>query len=1513
LRSEPWVKALRVTLRRLVRRAALVAGSLGVVAILAACGVFSYLHTAAGRRLLVAKVNQWVSRELVSELRIERIDVLSNDRLVISGATLLDAKGRTVLGLRGLSARLDAWTLVTNLLQPSARIELSDVHIDRFELGLYHSESGGVTLTEAFDARPDPSKPKVGSSKAGTGPRILLPRVAIDRVDVRTDLSGLSQATAELHALTFKFDWSPELLSLGLSTDDARVSRILPLEARLRLNGQLRIPGATDVTLDGNVGAVPIQGSLRAVGGELALSLSSPSLTPDAMRTLISGWPLIAPLSARVELAGRPTAMHAKAEVQAGASRLEAEGPVALSPSIKGELSVKASALDARLFASDLAQTALNADAKLEFALDAALHAALSAHVMKGDWLGTPLPESNIAAAYAEDRITGSVTSIDPALPVGVDFRVSPERTLGFHARAQNLDLAELAAYGLRAQGRVDLDASGELSNEQLVADFEGRIRALQVAPVLVQSALLRGKLRGSVARPAELGVEVAAQGTNFALGALEFPTWVIESKGSFHHQLVSVRAGPESAPVLQASTTLALGEGVSLSETRLEAELRGVKHDVELKSARIAASSLEFAGLNWRVAAGSITGSGQISPTHRVAELEVSGVQPQALLKSLGMNEHALQGRVAASLHFEENGRHRRGQLKGSLTDGAVPAIGTIAAQLDVAITDSEIEGQGALLAAELGQGKLSLRGTLGRGPIDSQSLARMFGELQLDLRDIELAEISRRWLPAQGVALSGRADASVRLAKVEANASPSVSYELKTHELELHSEGSDRAGSVRRGELTSHGEMGASETRLEIELNDAAGTWLSANVEHSLGLAELLLALRSSSLKSVIEAPVQATISARPRSLELLGAGVPRAFRGEVSATIGITGSLRRPEVEGSLTATGLGSAGLDANGTLALNLDYSAEREEYSVAARYADRARAKLEFNGGGHCSWLEHGFGRAWSAQGQAKIEKLELGPMGEFLAVPLTGEVAGELVLSASSSEFEASGKLALRRLALDRHPLGDGHAKLHVHQGQAEAQLNLDRGDATLEIASEMGLCWDAGPCIDTERGGTLDAKVRNFQLAAVAPLLRSVVGDIRGHVSGFMTLAWDPAAANGKRNTRVRADAVLSNGSVTLASGAGSIQCLALRARGDDQQTLNLELSGCARSIKPNLDAKVRVLWDGPTPQRVEAELGQLKEVPVTFDGVMLGKASVPKNQPIRVLLDLAKTQRAVEINMPALEFALPEKDDTRLVELEDDPAIVITDPKAAPSPEAHPSEGSAWSVSVKLGQGVKITQPGMKVPVTGTLTQSPDGLLDGSLILPEGGFVPQLGQIFRLKRGSVRFNHQVLKDGALNIEASTRTADGVVVELYVSGTIEKPVIRLRSDPPRSENDIIALLLGVQGSDTVSTNGKQGADLRGSATALAMNQLLRGSKLAGLQFGAGQTHQGDSVSTVSMRALDTVWLEGRTVRTSTQRAANSGVQSSGVIDWRFARGFSLRTQLGNISGLELRWSHRY
>ncbi len=1502
------MKALGALLRRFARRVAVIGSVAAAGALVVLLGMLVYLHTASGRRFLAAKVSAWVSRELIAELRVERLDVLANDRLVISGATLFDTKGRAVLRVSGVTARLDALTLLANVIfEPTVQVELSNLRVERLEIGLYRGDTGGVSLTDALKSR----VPGPASEESATGPRIHLPRIAIDSVSVRTDLKGLAQATAELRALELGFDWSPRLLSLGLASDDVRVLQALPVAGQARLHAQIRVPGKTEATLDGSVGELPIHASFRETGAELELSVSSASLTPAAMRALVPTWPLHLPLSFQAKLAGPTAAMHAQAEAQAGESRLDAAGTLSLSPNVTGLLSVTGRELDARLFAPDLTRTAVGLDAQLEFAFDPATRVELTGRCAKGELFGAQLPETTVHALYAGNQLSGAVASSDPALPLSADFSVSAEGALGFHARAQSLELVGLSPYGLHAQGRVDLDATGELVRDRLAARFEARIQALHVASLSAQSTVVRAKVQGSTTRLEQLGVELQADGAQLAFGAIELPAWALESKGSLLRQSISVRAGPDTGPTLQASTTLAFEQGVSLSETQLDAELNGVKQRLELKSARFAAQVLELRELRWQVGAGLLTGSALIGPTHKRAELEASELEAEVVLKTLGLDANALRGRLNAHLHFEEDGRARQGQLQGSFVDGVVPALGAVHADFSATIADSEAEGQAILSVPELGQGQLSAHAALAKAPITLDSLSAMQGEVRLDVSDVELREVGRRWFPASTIALTGLVDGSVRLAKLDAKAPATVSYQLKTRELALHGKRSEEDTSLLHAELSSHGEIGIDDASVQLELKDAAGTWISAQVEQSLGWPELVRVLRSASPALLLSAPLHAVIDARPRSLELFGAANPLAFKGEVAANFNVTGTVKRPEIEGSLNATGLGT-GADASGKLKLGIDYSAEREEYSFTARYAERGQGKLEVDGGGHFGWFGAGFGRNWSMRADGRIEQVELGAIGELLGLPVSGQAAGHAALSASSKEFEATAELSLSRLALERHSLGRGEVQLRVHRGLAEARLSVVGGNATLELSSEVGLCWDGGPCIDPGRGGSAEVKVRNYQLAALAPLLRSVVSDVRGPINGFVVLGWEPADSNGKRKTRLRADASVTGGSVTLTEGTGSIQCAELRALGGGDAMLHLKFTGCARSSRTNLWAKADVLWNGPLPERVDAEL-RFADAPVSYQGVVLGTATVDaKARPIQLTLKLAGAERAVDVSIPALEFELPTKADTRLVDLADDPAVHVTEARTAPSLPADTEESSPWSVSLQLGHAVTLKQPGMRVPVTGTLARSPDGLLDGSIVFPEGGVVPQLGQLFRLKRGSVRFDHQAVKGGVLNVEASTRTADGVVVDLYVSGTMEKPVIRFQSDPPRSESDIVALLLGVQGSETSASTG-QGQDLRGSATALAMNQLLRGSALGGLQFGAGQTHTGDSVSTVSVRAGNTVWLEGRTVRSTTQRAANSGVQSSGVIDWRFARGFSLRTQLGNISGLELRWSHRY
>jgi hypothetical protein len=504
-----------------------VLGFVALAALVTVVSALAYLHSASGRRFLAAKVSTAVSQEFVAELRIERIDVLSHERVLISGATLFDADKRAVIHLKGVEAEFDVLTLLRSVaFEPAARIELSSVRVERLEIGLFRTKTGGLSLVQAFESK----KPSPPPAKPSKGPLLRFPKVALECVALRTDLSGLEQATAELRALRLNFGWSPEQLSLGLASDEVRVVRALPVDGQARLNVQIRAPGTTQVTLEGSLGALPVQASLRETDGEVALSLSSASLTPEAMRVLVPAWPLHEPLQVRVELSGRLQAMQARVEAQAGQSQLVASGPLALDPSVKGRLSLTGRNLDARLFAPDLARSDLGLDATLEFSVEPAIRAELNARIAKGELAGVPLPGIELHALYAGNQLTASAASSDPALPVSADVVVSPQGALTGHARAQNLNLAALAPYGLRAQGQLDLEASAELVQENLVAEFEARIRDLLLAPLRAQAIVVHGKLRGPTTRLEQLALELQAEGTKIALAATEFPVWVLES-----------------------------------------------------------------------------------------------------------------------------------------------------------------------------------------------------------------------------------------------------------------------------------------------------------------------------------------------------------------------------------------------------------------------------------------------------------------------------------------------------------------------------------------------------------------------------------------------------------------------------------------------------------------------------------------------------------------------------------------------------------------------------------------------------------------------------------------------------------------------------------------------------------------------------------------------------------------------------------------------------------------------
>jgi autotransporter translocation and assembly factor TamB len=389
------------------------------------------------------------------------------------------------------------------------------------------------------------------------------------------------------------------------------------------------------------------------------------------------------------------------------------------------------------------------------------------------------------------------------------------------------------------------------------------------------------------------------------------------------------------------------------------------------------------------------------------------------------------------------------------------------------------------------------------------------------------------------------------------------------------------------------------------------------------------------------------------------------------------------------------------------------------------------------------------------------------------------------------------------------------------------------------------------------------------------------------------------------------LRANATVQNGTASLVAGGGLLQDIDAQILADGDGPLKLVFRAAARSRQPNIKGTASVRFEGPHFKRLDTEL-ELTSFPLLYDGILMGRATTPSGaRKLAIVIDAQESGQVIDVFVPAVEVKLPESDDKKLIQLDDDPAVKVAD--APRDPEAQlgaAGAGGRTTLKVRLGKSVVVKRGALEVPVGASLTLSPEGRFTGTVTFPPGGVVPAVGQVFRISRGSVTFKNQDVKDGKLAVEASTRVADGTLVELNVSGSVRAPEVRFRSDPPRSQGEIVAALLGIQ--TETNTNSKGGEQLGRTAMALAMNRLLEGSPLSTLQFGAGETSEGEAVSSVSMRVANKVWLEGRTVKGS-NTSINPDERVSGVVDWRFAPSWSLRTQLGDISGVELRWSLRY
>ncbi len=421
-----------------------------------------------------------------------------------------------------------------------------------------------------------------------------------------------------------------------------------------------------------------------------------------------------------------------------------------------------------------------------------------------------------------------------------------------------------------------------------------------------------------------------------------------------------------------------------------------------------------------------------------------------------------------------------------------------------------------------------------------------------------------------------------------------------------------------------------------------------------------------------------------------------------------------------------------------------------------------------------------------------EVERLPL----ELLAPLITeeAELAGELDGAAALLYADTPLELAARITARDGrlgYPAPDGQRHTLAFTLDAEAESRAHDLLARFDLRTETGGYargsirlpdWLLAPTAPPQIIGEIELEVE--QLGWLAPFLPQV-SDPQGRLSGKVGVEGRlPRPALSGRLALEEGGAVVPELGVSLEAGE-----LVLVADGAGP----VEVRGSVRSGPGQVAVAGTVHADSAADSwqidlRVEGE---------NVEVVRLPQARVLASPA----LDLAVQPGAVRVTgtvaVPEAEVLIPELPEG--VQPSPDVVIVGRRDAEAPAAEAAPGWALAAEVTVQLGERVRVTGYGFEGRLEGALTvierpgQLPVGR--GDLRIVDGRYAAY-GQELEITDGRLLFAATPLDNPQVDFRA-VRAVGEVTVGVTVTGRAREPLLRLFSEPPMEESDILSYLI--------------------------------------------------------------------------------------------------------------------
>ncbi|MGH8658243.1 MAG: translocation/assembly module TamB domain-containing protein [Gammaproteobacteria bacterium] len=527
-----------------------------------------------------------------------------------------------------------------------------------------------------------------------------------------------------------------------------------------------------------------------------------------------------------------------------------------------------------------------------------------------------------------------------------------------------------------------------------------------------------------------------------------------------------------------------------------------------------------------------------------------------------------------------------------------------------------------------------------------------------------------------------------------------------------------------------------------------------------------------------------------------------------------------------------------------------------------------------------------------------RLERFDVANLQALLSPRISGRLASEITIAGSAEMPKIEATMDIADLGVAGHPLGELKSSFDYRQGNAKFDLNLRRDIGQGLIASgeiPMVIAWDRGWRGKVVGGGVMRISSSRLDLGAANAFALKGVKDIAGKL---------------KLDLRVRGalSRPQANGTFTLENGGVDVPALGLRLspislRGgiDPAKVSITELRAKARegeirgwgtiSLRDYLPETASFSL---TAQRWPAIWTQRYQVEIGADLNAQGPFAAPE---IKGLIDIHHARLRPDLAL--LEHRLVKRDDTIIVIREQSPRDRSMKQQQPSLFNTRALQALALDLTIRLQRDIRVRHPNAHLELAGQLKATKEAdtkpSLAGAIHLARGwaGFQ---GRRFTIDKGEVVFDGAADINPRLDIVGQHRAGE-YTVQASIAGTAAKPSLRLQSDPPLDQADILAVLLfgkpasaleqgeklDLQRNALAITSGYAAATIGKSVTrALGLERL--GVNLEDLDFSGGRLGLSRYITPKARLSFsqDLVGKEGEQISIEYQLSPSWGIETT-------------------------------